>query len=327
MATKPLKSIKFPGLDDTYIVPTGTQTVTFEWSGERWSWNRDRYPIEPNTMIIAEFADLYESTDPITAEKATLHYIYDWDGDPYQVIANKSSVPQDFFQAKHAFFYAENNFYLLDMIPAVNNGVNVGVGHTADAHHLYSPGDDSGTPRETPILVGLMESTNKSEKGVEAFVNREKPITANLETGTIVAPGGLTIHQNNPDHGLDSDMFLSIQNEHIRWAGTSNWSDNIGDWYIYNNGTSLEIGENYNNPFGKILKLDYSGSIYTDDGTFETQHGDFVSQHGSVYVPHGNVYASDSSDFARRIPHTYYGTTPPSDSLGVDGDVYIMYSV
>ena len=338
MATKPLKSIKFPGLDDTYIVPNGTQTVTFEWA-DRWYWNRDRYPIEPNTMIIADFGGLLEQLGPITSEMAKLHHIYDWDGDSYPVISNKVSVPADFFAAKHAFFYTEGSFYLLDMIPAVNNGINVGVGHTADAHYLYDPQNNSDMiSRKTPILVGLMESTNKSEQGVEAFVNREKPITANLEIGSINAPGGLIAQQPHDFdiYGDDEPPYIQVSDTAIRLQGYIN-SDEEGirdwgysDWTINNEGESLTLDSK---GYSRAIIISDNGTIFADEGCFqtragniETENGNFISGEGNIEVG-GNVYAGTPTSTLRRIPHTYYGTTPPDNALGVDGDVYIMYSV
>jgi hypothetical protein len=47
-------------------------------------------------------------------------------------------------------------------------------------------------------------------------------------------------------------------------------------------------------------------------------NGDIVS--GNNMMAYDSYHATQ-----RRIPHTYYGTTPPDNELGVDGDVYIMY--
>jgi hypothetical protein len=118
---------------------------------------------------------------------------FEINGKVYGVTQNKISVQEDFLLYKHLYHFDGEAFELLETIPSINNGINVSVGHTADARYLYDPEADKNMSI-TPLLVGLM-TEYKSTEEVKAFVNREKPITANLEFGSITAPGGLIIQQ------------------------------------------------------------------------------------------------------------------------------------
>jgi hypothetical protein len=63
------------------------------------------------------------------------------------------------------------------------------------------------------------------------------------------------------------------------------------------------------------------------NGTAETSRSNAhtLDWDGNAYYA-GNVYVkSGVAENAVRLPVTYSGTAAPSDSLGIDGDIYIMY--
>ena len=284
-----------------YIPLNGTSELTLYYDENHYShWYNEYGALTPGNVII-EFA--FPSDGDFTdCQNVTKFEI---GGTIYKVKQNKKSVQTDFFDYRHLYHFDGETFELLETIPSINNGINVSVGHTADARYLYDPEADKERSI-TPLLVGLM-TEYKSTPEVKAFVNKEKPITANLIDGSIIAPGGIHAEGINPngDYGqtiVYNSQGIIHQNQH-----------GYEDYEMWFNSNHIKLRD-----ASSAIKMLQIGTTIDNREMF--YNGDIVSGN--------NMMAYDSyHDTQRRIPHTYYGTTPPSDSLGVDGDVYIMYSV
>lgn len=294
-----------------YIPLSGTSELTLYYDQNHYSnWYNEYGTLIPGNVII-EFAFTSDG-DSTNCQNVTKFEI---GGTAYKVKQNKKLVQTDFFDYRHLYHFDGETFELLETIPSINNGINVSVGHTADARYLYDPEADKEMSI-TPLLVGLM-TEYKSTPEVKAFVNREKPITANLETGTIIAPGGIEMNGINDDSYNTQCIYYNSQGIHYRDF------DSGRNYDIYLNPSQIKIVDQYSGikhlqmDMGPDRELFINGPVKLSND---------IEAQGSIYTDN-DVYALDSTGSSRRIPHTYYGTTPPSDSLGQDGDVYIMYSV
>lgn len=147
-------------------------------------------------------------------------------------------------------------------------------------------------------------------------------------TGSLYVPGSITIN-SNIDPWNSEGMQLSIGSESIRWYGYSDYTGKYGDWTLYNNGSSLQLFENYDSSYQRIQINPYDLTI---NDPVHIQYGDLhvdygittggnISSSSSIYAL-GNLYHQDGT----RVPRIYSGTTVPSDSVGQNGDIYIMYS-
>lgn len=285
-----------------YIPLSGTSELTLYYDWNHCSnWYNESSTLNPGNIIV-EFIPV-DSGDFTNYQNITGFEI---NGKVYGVTQNKISVQEDFLLYKHLYHFDGEAFELLETIPSINNGINVSVGHTADARYLYDPEADKNMSI-TPLLVGLM-TEYKSTPEVKAFVNKEKPILANLTTGQIDAPGGL--------HTAGHDWQGSYNQEITYDATGITYEKNQGVYESYNMAflpTSIKIHDTNNEI--KFLEID---TTIGDDNPELFYTGNIVARLG--------LYAEDTTGSERRIPHTYYGTTPPDNELGVDGDVYIMYS-
>lgn len=147
-------------------------------------------------------------------------------------------------------------------------------------------------------------------------------------TGSLYVPSGIIIN-SNIDPWEQGGMQLLIEGDAIRWYGYSDYGGQYGDWSLYNNGSTLELHEDYHNGFTRIL-IDANSLTINDH--VHIQFGDLVVDNG--ITTDGQIYSGDSiysegnlyHQGGTRVPRIYSGTTVPSDSVGQNGDIYIMYS-
>lgn len=153
----------------------------------------------------------------------------------------------------------------------------------------------STTNANKPIFI----ANGTTGTNITGLYNANKPITANPSTGSMRIPGHVQSGTLQVGNDSSTSPVVYVNGDYINWYGYSDWSGMEGDWYIYNNGNSLEIAEDMN----------YGGKriIIQADGSIESLDGNFYSQ-------------------GYRLPRVYYGTSEPNDDDGEDGDIYIMYS-
>lgn len=282
-----------------YIPLSGTSELTLYYDWNNYSnWYNESSILTPGNVIV-EFIPI-DGGDFTNYQNITGFEI---NGKVYEVTQNKISVQEDFLLYKHLYYFNGEAFELLETIPSINNGINVSVGHTADARFLYA--EAAKNMSITPLLVGLM-TEYKSTPEVKAFVNKEKPITANLIDGSIIAPGGIHAEGMNPNDERGQTMVYDSQGIiHLNQNGYNDYEMWFNSNHIKLRDASSEV---------KMLQI---GT--TTDNREMFYNGNIVS--GNNMMAYDSYHATQ-----RRIPHTYYGTTPPDNALGVDGDVYIMYS-
>ena len=182
----------------------------------------------------------------------------------------------------YSFVYINSQFHLIGDLDSdtVLYGVKV---------------SSSTTNANKPIFI----ANGTTGSNITGLYNANKPITANPSTGSMRIPGSVqsgTLHVGN-DSSVSPVVY--VQGDYINWYGYSDWSGVEGDWYIYNNGDTLEIAEDMHYG-GKRIIIQADGSIQSLDGNFYSQ--------------------------GYRLPRVYYGTSAPDDDEGEDGDIYIMYS-
>lgn len=249
----------------------------------------DGFVREPGATVTILF------TTPLSLNNATLNIN---SGGNVAIIyrgnaASKKSLPAN---SVYTFIYIDNQYHLIGDLDQVNNGIAV---TTNEAEFIgYAP-----------ILVSKNAITEDTKSTIAA-TNPNLQIMANNTTGCIRAPGGFYNNGQDSDTGYGMDFY--VNSDVMRWSGMSDYSGDEGYWQIYNNGSTLELAEDWNYG-GVIAKIDYNGN-------FETQ-GNHSSWSGDFYAESGNFYSQ-----GYRLPRVYYGTSAPASSLGEDGDVYIMYS-
>lgn len=145
-------------------------------------------------------------------------------------------------------------------------------------------------------------------------------------TGSLYVPGSIIVNSNTD---LDEGMQLSINGDSIHWYGYSDYGGERSGWTLFNNGSTLELHEQEHSGYPRILISAYSLTIndpvYIQYGDVYVEQG--ISADGQIYSGSsissaGNLYHQDGI----RVPRIYSGTTIPSDSVGQNGDIYIMYS-
>lgn len=143
-----------------------------------------------------------------------------------------------------------------------------------------------------------------------------KPITAQLSSGTIKAPGGVETAGSNDDWGNNQSIKYSNQGIIYRDA------DDGRDYDIYFNPGSIKIVDVQN--WVKCLSMDVNGGEMYFNGNIASSNG--FSTYGSIYADGSIECYGDVFSQGTRLPRVYYGTSAPDDSEGEDGDIYIMYS-
>lgn len=146
--------------------------------------------------------------------------------------------------------------------------------------------------------------------------NVNKPITAQLSSGTIKAPGGIETEGENDN--WSNQQSISYSNQGIIYRD----QDDGKDYDIYFNPGSIKIVDIQN--WVKCLSMDVSGGEMFFNGNITSSNG--LSTYGDIFADgsieaYGNVYSQ-----GYRLPRVYYGTSAPDDGDGEDGDIYIMYS-
>lgn len=308
-------------LFSTVNQPLQTIVFTFTNFDEPWVFDSSSFTMQSHYLALGKFTaykidddgDLqevspsdhkfYQAIDQNTGRAYALHTTNDLGGAPAQ-----------FFDIPHLIYFSNSNIYVLDSIPYLPlEGITVKSGHTADAHYLYHAEDYANNldqNKVTPILIGVMKNYEGTSNNITAFINREKPIEANLEYGTISAPGGMSTYGENDNWGNNQNILYS--NQGIFYFDL----DNSQDYYIYFNPSEIKIYDGYNGM--KCLQMNTSGGETFLNGSIATS-GSIESQ-TNLYA-NSNVYSQ-----GYRLPRVYYGTSEPDDNDGEDGDIYIMYS-
>lgn len=181
----------------------------------------------------------------------------------------------------YTFMYLNNNYHIIGDLDTNNYGVKV----TA-----------SSTNANKPIFI----ANGTTGYDLTGLYNSSKPITANPYYGSMNIPGFVNIGGDG-----STKPSLLFDGDYINWTGYSGYGEEHGDWRLYNNGSSLELAEEYHTGM-KIMTLTSGGTLTSLDGNFVANNGDFYSK-------------------GKRIPRVYSGTSTPSASTGADGDIYIMY--
>ena len=234
----------------------------------------DDFDLEPGISITVLF------TTDVELDEATLN-VNNTGAVPIMYRNDNCSCKYIDAGSAYSFVYINSQFHLIGDLDTntVLYGVQV---------------NTSTTNANKPIFI----ANGTIGTNITGLYNANKPITANPSTGSMTVPGRM--QSGTLGVGNDSDVapVFDVQGDSINWYGFSDWSGMYGDWYIYNNGNTLEIAEDYNHS-GKIIIIHSDGSINT----------------------YGNFYSQD-----HRLPRVYYGTSAPDDGEGEDGDIYIMYS-
>lgn len=147
-------------------------------------------------------------------------------------------------------------------------------------------------------------------------------------TGSLYVPGEILINPNI-DPWDSEGMRLSIGSDSIRWYGYSNYTSEHGNWILYNNGSSLQLIEDYDSCYKRLVigayDLTINDPVHIQYGDLEVDYGisagDDIDSAGSIYAG-GNLYHQGNI----RVPRIWSGTTAPTDDIGDNGDIYIMYS-
>ena len=149
--------------------------------------------------------------------------------------------------------------------------------------------------------------------------NANKPITAQLSSGTIRAPGGIETSGRNDV--TDDNQTINYSNQGIIYdSDGQSYQIYFNPSHIFVRGEGGRMMEMYPSSHETYLysQLNISGSsengIYCDEGNIDLYYG-------NVSTEYGNFYSQ-----GYRLPRVYYGTSAPDDSDGEDGDIYIMYS-
>lgn len=145
-------------------------------------------------------------------------------------------------------------------------------------------------------------------------------------TGSLYVPGGITINSNTD---YSEGMQLSINGDSIQWRGYSDYNGAHGNWSLYNNGSTLKLYEDYYSGYARILigaeDLTINDPVYIQYGDLTVDYG--ITTNGEIYS--GDSIYSEGNLYHRGgilVPRIYSGTTAPSNSVGQNGDIYIMYS-
>lgn len=173
----------------------------------------------------------------------------------------------------------------------------------------------STTTTFKPIVVNN-GTTGHFETGL---YNANKPITAQLSSGTIRAPGGIETSGRNDV--TDDNQTINYSNQGIIYdSDEQSYQIYFNPSHIFVRGEGGRMMEMYPSSHETYLysQLNISGSsengIYCDEGNIDLYYG-------NVSTEYGNFYSQ-----GYRLPRVYYGTSAPDDSDGEDGDIYIMYS-
>ena len=171
----------------------------------------------------------------------------------------------------------------------------------------------STTTTFKPIVINN-GTTGQFETGL---YNANKPITAQLSSGTIKAPGGIETAGENDSFG--NNQSIQYSNQGIIYRD----QDDERSYDIYFNPGSIKILDLQN--WMKCLSINiaggemyFNGNIVANNGL--STYGDLIVD-GNVSTEYGNFYSQ-----GYRLPRVYYGTSAPDDGDGEDGDIYIMYS-
>lgn len=202
-------------------------------------------------------------------------------------------------------------------------GIHVNVTDNSGRHYLIGTSDDywannSSTAPQTGPQSG--------PSGLW-LAPRNNAIFTDTD-GSLYVPGGIIINSNIDPWDYEG-MQLSIEGDAIRWYGYSDFNAEYGSWTLYNNGSELKLCEDYHSNYPRIHISAYDLTI---NDPVHIQYGDLTVDNG--ITTDGQIYSSDNiysggnlyHQGSIRVPRIYSGTTVPSDSVGQNGDIYIMYS-
>lgn len=242
----------------------------------------DDFDLEPGISITVLF------TTDVELDGATLN-VNNTGAVPIMYRDDNNSCSYIYSGSAYSFVYINSQFHLIGDLDTntVLYGVQV---------------NSSTTNAQKPIFI----ANGTTGSNITGLYNASKPITANPYTGSMIVPGSMKSGTLSVGNDSSVSPVLHFGGDYMNWYGYSDWSGMEGDWYIYNNGDTLEITED-NNYGGKIIIINSNGSITSINGNINTEYGNFYSQ-------------------GYRLPRVYYGTSEPDDGDGEDGDIYIMYS-
>lgn len=197
--------------------------------------------------------------------------------------------------ATYTFVYDGTSFQLIGDINEVNNGITMSPANDTDYH---------------PLLIAAAQGPETLDsdavKSMLAVTNPEKEITATINIGRLNAPGGFYAHGGSATDGNETRAIYNSTG--IGMLGNFE-GGSYSQWSIYpdTDGNLIFNGVGDNGNVAMSLNL-IDETLYVSNASINYLSSYQVTQNG------------------RRVPNLYYGTTKPTSDIGVNGDIYIMYS-
>lgn len=251
----------------------------------------DDFELEPGITITVLF-----TTAPHLSELATLNVNNTGDVPIFYKGSNSVNITLP-TNSVYTFIYIDSKFHL---IGDLDNKTNI-IANT--------------TTTFKPMVI------NNGTIGhfATGLYNANKPITAQLSSGTIKAPGGIETSGSNNEYS-DSQTIKYGNQGIIYDSDDESYQIYFNPNHIFIRGDGGRMMQMYPGSHQTYLysHLEISGSpdngIYCDEGDIELYSGNVTTEYGNFYSQ------------GRRLPRVYYGTSEPDDGDGEDGDIYIMYS-